>query len=236
MPVITVSGGLASGAREIAQLAAERLGLEYVDQEILVEAARELGVSVDAMASRDERPSSIGERVGAALRSLMERSAAAGGMDPIEGGGLEMVLARTYGEAAELPAEGERGQLDDARYLKTLASVMKSVAARGNVVILGRGSHAILQHDPDVVHVYIHAPKKQRIETLAARDAIAEPEAERRIRDSDENRRAFHRRYFKVDVDNLSLYHLSINAGRVTHESAVDLIGGLARAHTPRPG
>ena len=56
MPVITVSGYLASGAREIAQQAvAEKLQLEFVDQMILVEAARELGVSVAAMEDRDER-------------------------------------------------------------------------------------------------------------------------------------------------------------------------------------
>jgi cytidylate kinase len=236
MPVITVSGGLASGAREIAQSVAQRLQLEYVDQEILVEAARELGVSVAAMANRDERPSTIGERVGAAIRSLMERSAAAGGMDPVEGGGLEMVLARTYGEAAELPAEPERGQLDDARYLQTLTSVIKGLAARGNVVILGRGSQAILAHQPDALHVYVHSSKEQRIETLAARDGMAPQEAERRLKESDENRRAFHRRYFKIDVDDINLYDLAINAGRISHDGAVELVAVAARERTPRPG
>src|SRR5712692_8541434 len=100
MPVITVSGSLGSGARDVAQAVARQLGLDYVDHEILVEAARELGVSVAAMAGHDERPSTIGERLASVLRTLMERSASAGTADPMSGGGLEMVLARTYGEAA----------------------------------------------------------------------------------------------------------------------------------------
>jgi hypothetical protein len=188
------------------------------------------------MANRDERPSTIGERVAAALRSLMERSAAAGGMDPVEGGGLEMVLARTYAEAAELPGEPERGQLDDARYLQTLTSVIKGLAARGNVVILGRGGQAILAHDPDALHVFVHAPKDRRIETLVARDGMAPQAAERRIKESDEHRRAFHRRYFKVDVDDVALYDIAINAGRIAPDAAVDIVAIAARERTPRPG
>ena len=78
MPVITIAGSLGSGAREIAQSVARELKLDYVDQEILVEAARELGVSVATVERHDERPSSLAERLGSVMRTLMERSAAAG--------------------------------------------------------------------------------------------------------------------------------------------------------------
>ena len=77
--------------------------------------------------------------------------------------GLEMVLARTYGEAAELPS-GERARAARRdRYIKTLTSVIKGVAARGNVVLLGRGSQAILQDAPGTLHVYVAASKEWRI-------------------------------------------------------------------------
>ena len=133
MPVITISGYLASGAREIALAVAEKLELEFVDQAILVEAARELGVSVAAWRAATTVASTISERVAAALNSLMERSAAVGTFDPVSGGGmgLETVLTRTYGEAADLPSGEVRGQLDDDRYIRTLRSVITGVAARG---------------------------------------------------------------------------------------------------------
>ena len=236
MPVITISGSLGSGAREIAQALTTELKLDYVDQEILVEAARQLGVSVSAMESRDERASSIGERIASVMRTLMERSAAAGAADPVGGGGLEMVLARSYGEAAELPTDAPRGQLDDESYLRTLTTVIKGVAARGNVVILGRGSQAILQDDPEAIHVYIAAPKRLRIDALVQREGMTPQDAERRIKQSDQFRQAFHRRYFKVEAENPCLYDVMIHAGRMSHESAGRVIALAVRERSPRPG
>ncbi len=236
MPVITISGSLGSGAREIARAVAAELQLDYIDQEILVEAARQLGVSVSAMESRDERASSIGERIASVMRTLMERSAAAGAADPVGGGGLEMVLARSYGEAAELPTDAPRGQLDDESYLRTLTTVIKGVAARGNVVILGRGSQAILQNEPETLHVYIAAPRQLRIDSLVQREGMTPQDAERRIKQSDQFRQAFHRRYFKVEAENPCLYDLMIHAGRMSHESAVRVIALAVRERSPRPG
>jgi cytidylate kinase len=227
MPVITVSGSLASGAREVAQAAARELQIDYVDQEIMVEAARELGVRVSDVASRDERKSSIGERLAGVLRTLMERSAAAGAADPLAGGSLEMVLARTYGEAADLP---DTGGLDDERYLKTLASVIKGVAARGNVVILGRGSQAILHDTPGALHVWVASRLEHRVQLLMEREGIEKGEAERRIKQSDQNRQAFHRHYFKVEPDAPALYDMGINAGRVGFETAAKMIAMAARS------
>ena len=235
MAVITVSGSLGSGAREVAQAVAAEMRLEYVDQEIIVEAARQLGVRVADVESRDERKSSIGERLASVMRTLMERSAAAGAADPLGGGGLEMVLARTYGEAADLPEAGA-GQLDDERYIKTLTGVLKGVTKRGDVVILGRGSQAILRDEPGVLHVYVAAPMDHRIGVLVERDGISRGDAEKRIKDSDKSRVAFHRHYFKVEPDNPALYDLGINAGRVRTDIAAKMIAIAARDRSPRPG
>lgn len=235
MPVITVSGSLGGGARDVAQAVARKLGYEYVDQEILVAAAQELGVSVSAVESHDERPSSIGERLAGVMRSLMERSAAAGAADPLGGGALEMVLARSYGEAAELPEPGA-GQLDDERYLRTLTSVIRGIAKRGNVVILGRGGQAILRDDPETLHVWVAADREHRIGNLVLRDGMSREDAERRLKQSDQQRQAFHQRYFKVEPESPALYDMGINAGRIPTELAAEMVAIAARAKTPPPG
>ena len=234
MPVITVSGGLASGAREVAQAAAQELRIDYVDQEIMVQAAGELGVKVADVESRDERKSSIGERMSSVLRTLMERSAAAGAADPLAGGSLEMVLARTYGEAADLPDEG--GALTDERYLKTLTSVIHGIAARGNVVILGRGSQAILRDEPGVLHVWVAAPFDHRVALLVEREGTAKAEAEKRIKQSDQQRQAFHRHYFKVETDTPALYDVGFNSARISVATAAKMIALAAAEKEPRPG
>lgn len=226
MPVITVSGNLVSGAREVARDLAQALGLDYVDQEILVEAARQLGVSVATVERRDERARGFAERLGLLMRTLMERSAAA--TDPLSGAGLDVVLAHTYGEAAGLPS-GEEGELTEERYLVTLTSVIKGVAARGNVVILGRGSQVILRDDPGAFHVLVYAPKQQRIEALARRDGMTPEDAKKRIKESDQNRAAFHQRFFKVDSESPALYDLALNTAHIPHPLAVEMIAMAVR-------
>jgi cytidylate kinase len=235
MPVITVSGSLASGAREVAQAVAEKLGLGYVDQEILLEAARELGVSVAAVESHDERRSTMGERIAGVMRTLMERSATAGTADPLSGGGLETVLGRSYGEAADLAASSQ-GQLDDESYIRTLTTVITGIAARGNVVILGRGSQAILQHHPETLHVWVAAPREWRVENLVHRDGISNAEAEKRIAKSDRDRDAFHRHYFKVEPNSPALYDLGINSARISADVAARMIALAAEHLAPKPG
>src|SRR4030043_1441273 len=99
MAVVTVSGTMGSGAREVARLAADILAIDYVDQEILVDAAQRLGVSARVVAQRDEHVRTFGERLASLLRTFLERSAAAGIGDPLMGaGGLEVLLARSYGD------------------------------------------------------------------------------------------------------------------------------------------
>jgi cytidylate kinase len=233
MPVITVSGTLGSGAREVAQAVAGAMQLEYVDHEIMVEAARELGVSVAAVESRDERRGGFGERLAGVMRTIMERSAQAGTPDPI-GGGLELVLSRSYGEAADLGAAP--GSPDDEAYISTLTSVIRGVASRGNVVILGRGSQAILHDEPGTLHVWVAAPIEHRIANIMQRDNLGRGEAEKRIKKSDAGRDAFHRHFFKVEPNSPALYDMGINAARISVDTAAKMVALAAAERTPRPG
>lgn len=231
MAVITVSGNLGSGAREVAHDLAQELRLDYVDQEILVEAAHQLGVSVAVVERQDERARGLAERLGLLMRTLMERSSVA--TDPMSGAGLDVVLAHTYGEAAQLPEGGEE-PLNEQRYLATLTSVIREIAARGNVVILGRGSQAILRDDPATFHVFVHAPRPQRIAMLSERDQISPEDAKKRIKDSDHNREAFHHRFFKVDAESPELYDVALNMKQISGALAVRLIATAVRERTPQ--
>lgn len=229
MPVITICGSLGSGGRDIARLTAAKLGFDYVDQEILVEAARALGVSVDAVESRDERASSLGERLAGMLRNVLERSAAASAADPTMGsGGLEVLLSRTYGEAAALPEETPQA-LSDSRYIETITTIIQDLAERGNVVIVGRGSQAILRDRQDALHICCTAPLDRRVQFIARRDGVSEEEAAGTVQESDKNRAAFHRKYFKVDVDDPCLYDLVIGTARFSQEEEAELICVAAR-------
>jgi cytidylate kinase len=228
MPVVTMSGTIASGAREIGQATASLLGTDYVDQQLLVNAARRLGVPVDVMVDRDERCSSLGERLAAVLRGFLERSAAAG--DPLTGAsGLEVVLGRTY---SEMTLEREEPQVSDSLYEKTMTAIICDLGERGNIVVLGRGSQMILRDLPGALHVLTLAPAELRVERLAVREGISREEAQRRVKDSDRGRAAFYRKFWKVDVNDPTLYDITLETSRLTYETGADLVVAAARARS----
>lgn len=230
MPVVTLSGGYGAGAREVGLEVAHTLEADYVDQQILVDAARRLDVEVAEVAAHDERPKTFGERLANLLRNFLERSAAAGIGDPLAGGGLEPLLARTYAEAAS-----ETHTVDDERYIETVTSIIKGLAFKENIVIIGRGSQVILKDHPKAVHVLLHAPLDVCIQRIMRRDGLKEEEARHLIHDTNRGREAFHRKFFKVDVNSPTLYDLVIDTGRLNYPMAAEVIALAARLKEEKP-
>ena len=225
MSVVTMSGTIASGAREIGRSAASLLEIDYVDQQLLVDAARRLGVPVDVMAGHDERCSSFGQRLSHLLRGFLERSAAAG--DPMTGaGGLEMLLGRTY---ADLSVERAEPEVTDSLYMKTITVIIRELGDRGDIVVLGRGSQMILRELPGALHVLTLAPRELRVQRLAEREGVAEAEAAKRLDDSDKARSAFYHKFWKVDVNDPRLYDLTIETSHLSFEAGAELVAAAAR-------
>ena len=229
MPVITISGTLGSGAREVAQLVARRLGLDYVDREILACTAQSLGVSVAVVEQRDERLATLGERVAFMLTNFLERSAVAGGDPALGPESLAVLLSRTYSQAMSERPGGPAG-LDERRYIRTITGVIEALAEGGNVVLVGRGSPVILRDRPGSLHVLTMAPFEMRVQRIALREETTVEEARRRVQESDRGRAAFHRKFFKVDADDPSLFDLVICTGRLPYEVGADLTVTAARA------
>ena len=225
MPVITMSGNIASGAREVGQTVAQELGIDLVDQQLIVQASQRCGVPVGTVAEHDERRGSFGERLSGLIRVVLERSAASGA-DPLTGTtGLEAILSRTYADMV-----AEEPQLSDSLYLETMTGIIRELAARGEVVILGRGSQMILADMPRVLHVLCVAPRKLRANRLAERDEIGMEEALRNTAENDRARCAFYKKFWRVEFEDPKLYDLTIDTARLSYEIATQVIVAAARA------
>lgn len=226
MPVVTMSGNIASGAREAGEVAATLLKLPFVDQQLMVEAAQRCGVTVGAVEERDERYGSFRERLSGLLRTFLERSVASGA-DPLTGAtGLEAVLSQTY---ADMAYDDSQVQLSDDVYLKTMTALIRELGGRGDIVLLGRGSQMILKDLPDALHVLCIAPGELRAQRLADRDEMTLDAATRRMVESDRARCAFYKKFWKVSVDDPRLYDLTIDTSRLSYEAAAELIASAAR-------
>src|ERR1700675_261423 len=68
MSIVTISHEMGAGGPEIAQKLAERLGLHYVDQELISDAALRYGVQEEKLSSLDESKPSLFERFDAETR------------------------------------------------------------------------------------------------------------------------------------------------------------------------
>ncbi len=230
MPVVTVSGNIAGGAREVGEKAARLLGVDFVDQQLMVQASQRCGVPVGVVAEHDERRSSFKERMSSLFRTFLERSAASGA-DPLSGAtGLEVILSRSY---ADMALEQEEPQISDEVYLKTMTLVIQELAASGNIVLLGRGSQMILKDMPAALHVLCTAPQKVRAYRVAERDGIGIEEATRKTAESDRAQCAYYRKFWKVDFENPKLYDITFDTSRLSYAIAADLVAAAACAKAP---
>lgn len=229
MPVITVTGLAGSGAFEVGADVARKLGIDYIDRMILAEAAKRIGATVVAVAERTERPPTLGDRVAGFVKTVLERSAlAGGGADPYFGGGLDMLLVREYRDLPEEDASTDE-TLSDENLINVTSAVIREIAASGNVVIAGRGANVILHEHPGALHVCLVSRHQERVGRIMEREGLNEIEAERNVLETDRARLAHYRRFFNVDPQDPQYYHQLLNTDLLDIEHTADVIIETAR-------
>ncbi len=126
----------------------------------------------------------------------------------------------------------------DARTMemvKMLNQIIQAVAHHGNVVILGRGSFAILSGYADVLNVRIQAPLPVRQARVMAQQKIAAPEqAEAIVKETDRVRTTFIESYYGVHWDVASAFDVVIDTGKVAPDLAVTWLVDAVKAMPAR--
>ncbi len=235
MTVITVSRQRGSRGSYIALGVAEKLGLRYLDREILDSVARETGLTTDVVQHIEERATRLprmmhllGARpklpviASASLREENDREDRIGSL-VAEGMSREAAISRldTVGGLEYAPS------LD---YLDLVTSIILESAAQGDAMIVGRGGQMILARTPGVLHVQILSRFESRVFELTQREDIKWREAAHRVRASDEQRAGYLRRFYNVDWLDPNLYDLVINTDRISDAAAIDIIIIAARS------
>jgi cytidylate kinase len=233
MPVVTMTGTMASGAREVGRRVASLLGIDFVDQQLMVQAANRCGVPVGVVAERDERTATFRERLSAAFGTLLERSAASAAADPLTGvTGRAAVLPQTY---ADMAREPEEKPFSDEIYLETMSAIIRELAASDRILLLGRGSQMILKDELRVLHVLCIAPRQLRASRLADREQVGLEEAKQRVEKSDKARAAFYQKLWKVDVEDPRLYDLTLDTARMNFDDCAEVVALAARLKAGEP-
>jgi cytidylate kinase len=121
-------------------------------------------------------------------------------------------------------------------YCQAIQRVMEELAAQGGAVILGRAGQVILRGWPQALHVRVIAPLGVRVERVAARQNIPIKNAQAQVNASDRYRRNYLKRFYEVRWDDLDLYDLIINTGRLNAAEAAGLITQALSQRSNRSG
>ena len=181
--VITIEREFGSGAAEIAASLAEHLHWKLWDQALTQEIASVAHVDPSAVMCCDERRDSTFHRLAKTFwRGSYQRS-------------MELNTAAPF---------------DTDRFVAISEQVMRKVASTGNCVIVGRGAPYFLRERPDVFHVFLYAPRAEKIRRLRELGK-SNSEAEELVDTVDRDRIEFVKHYFNADWPTRCLYHMMIN-------------------------
>lgn len=219
MSVITVSRQLGALGSEVAAGVAARLGLRFVDREIIHRAARQAGVPELALQELEyEGRRGLVDRVLDMMKTMPPIPSTP--QASLREAASPMSLPFGLGHS---PTRSPFAEAMEA-YVRTMEDVIRDLAAAGNVCILGRASQVILQDRPATLHVQIVAPVEKRIETIMAREGLSRAQAVDRMLNSDRMRQEYLQRYYETAWLDPCLYDLVISTGRISVEAAIELI------------
>ena len=195
---VTIARRMGSGGSYVGRVIAERLGLRYVDREVLRRAAETLGVEESALERTRERVSSFWERFFGSLS-----------FGPPEG---------TY---APPPPP-----YDDRALFECQTAILKEIAASEDCLIVGYGAAYVLPRHARMVNFFFHAPLRFRVRRVAELYKLdAEERAREMVEESDRLRARYFREMTGRDWACADNYHVCVDTSM---RPLADLAEGLA--------
>ena len=203
--LITIEREYGCGAASIAERLADHLGWKLWDHRLTEEIARLANVDPSAVMRCDERMDSRLYRMARAFwRGSYERTSPIGNQ-----------------------------AFDTDRMVAMMEEITNRIAEEGNAVVVGRGAPYFLRQRPEAFHVFLYAPRAEKIRRLR-RDGFSESEAEDLVDTVDRERIAYIKHYFNADWPTRSLYHIMVNTA-VGNDAAIETILSTMRLVEGRP-
>jgi hypothetical protein len=201
--VVAISAAYGARGGFVGPTLAEHWGVPFLDRAIAMRVAGALDVSVDEALSQWEPPD----------RSFVERL-------------LGSFLAADTGAPVAPPPDIVSP--DDFR--EETEKAVLAQAATGEGVILGRGAVAALRRDPTVLRVRLTGPPQRRLAQAMEIGHLDRPQASAAMKRLDRYHAEYLRQYYGVDIDDPTLYQLTIDATAMDTDACVALIELAARS------
>lgn len=191
---ISVSRQFGSGGGIIGSNLAKKLGFQYMDREIVMEAAKKLGVSYREIESCDERNASFWKSV---LYSFQYGD-------------------YTFSAAEHVPSDLEIHRVE--------SEIVLEAAKHQSVVIVGRGANFVLKDVPNHVSLFFHADESSRSERIQAMFRMNPQDALKMMHQTDHSRESYIQRFTGHSLYDLRHYDLAIDTGALPLDKAETLV------------
>ena len=184
--IITVEREYGSRGAEFAHHLAHHLGWRLIDNCLVDEIARKIGLDAATVANCDERLDPWYYRLGKSF---------------------------WYASVERLPAIMSSAEVFDSERMSMLIrDYLKERVAEGNCVVVGRGAASALANVPGTFHLFVYASTVRKLawfrEQFPERAAMGQQELEA----TDRRRAAYIRRFYNQDWDDHRLYQLMLNS------------------------
>ena len=193
--LITIEREYGCGAGAIAEQLARHLGWKLWDQLLTEEIAREAHVSASAVKRCDEK---------------------------VDGRLYRLAKSFWRGSYGERGAPAGTPAFDADCMMEMVQEILNRVTAEGNAVVVGRGAPYLLRERPDAFHIFLYAPRAEKIRRLREENHTLN-EAEDLVDTIDRERMAYVKHYFNADWPTRSLYHVMLNTA-VGNEAVISTI------------
>ena len=120
------------------------------------------------------------------------------------------------------------GYINENVMFNIQSEVIRSIAEKGDAIIIGRCADYILRDLP-CLNVFITAPEGHRIRSLMQSEGITADEAEKLMRRKDRTRETYYNYYTFGAWGHASNYHLCVDSSVLGVEGTADLIIDFGR-------
>lgn len=200
---ITISRQMGAGGSYIGQIIARKLGLKYIDREVLHLAAQEFGCDEETVTARSERVTSFWERVLSGL---------------------------SFGGADSHYNPPPLGNFSDRELFEKQTQILKRIASQSDCVVVGWAGVFMLPRHRGTFSVFCHAPRSFRCKRLMGiYENLSEEKARELITESDRTREIYFNEMTNHDWTCARNYNLSIDTSIMPLEDIAELIIRLSK-------
>ena len=202
--IITIARQYGSGGKTIGETLARDLGINCYDRELMRLASDESGIAEGLFGKADEK---------------------------LKNSPLIRITKNVY-KGQLIPPESDDFTSTDNLF-NYQAKIIRDLAKEESCVIIGRCADYVLKDYPNVLSVFIHAPKEYCLEGAAKKHSMSPKELERFINKTDKHRAEYYKYHTGREWTDARNYDLCLDSSKLGYERCVDEIISYMKVRFP---